>query len=109
MVPIYAIESWLALHFQATVAEPFQILRECYESFVLLSFIQLCYTYLGGPVQFTKKLLAEAKKEDGRKEAKHPPPMCCESSLVALCAAAVLPCRASARGPLTLPAPEPQA
>lgn len=47
MVPIYALESWLGLRF-ADIALYFDLLRECYEAFVIYSFYQLLVTYLGG-------------------------------------------------------------
>lgn len=47
MVPIYALESWLGLRF-AGIALYFDLLRECYEAFVIYSFFQLLVTYLGG-------------------------------------------------------------
>jgi len=46
MVPIYAITSWLSLRF---VHESIYLdmIRDCYESFVIYMFFALCYCYIG--------------------------------------------------------------
>lgn len=47
MVPIYSIESWLCLRFH-TLAIYIETLRDCYESYVLYSFLQFLIEVLGG-------------------------------------------------------------
>ena len=47
MVPIYSIESWLCLRFHR-FAIYIETLRDCYESFVLYSFLQFLIEVLGG-------------------------------------------------------------
>lgn len=54
-VPIYALESWLGLRF-AQVGMYIDLLRECYEAFVIYSFYQLLVTYLGGERELIAKL-----------------------------------------------------
>lgn len=46
MVPIYAIESWIALRFKEYHVH-LQIFREAYESFVIYSFINFLIAYMG--------------------------------------------------------------
>jgi len=46
MVPIYAITSWLSLIF-VTGAIYLDMIRDCYESFVIYMFFALCYCYIG--------------------------------------------------------------
>lgn len=50
IVPIYAFDSWLSLlllgghqHYVY-----FDSVRDCYEAFVIYSFLSLCFQYLGG-------------------------------------------------------------
>ncbi len=69
MVPIYGLESWLGLRF-VHEAMYFDVLRECYEAFVIYSFYQLLLTYLGGEY---KLILILANKP----QAKHMFPFCC--------------------------------
>jgi hypothetical protein len=69
MVPIYGLESWLGLRF-VHEAMYFDVLRECYEAFVIYSFYQLLTTYLGGEY---KLILTLASKP----QAKHLLPFCC--------------------------------
>ncbi|CAH8589372.1 unnamed protein product [Heterobilharzia americana] len=49
-VPIYAFESWLSLLFlkHEDYYVYFDSIRDCYEAFVVYSFLSLCYEYLGG-------------------------------------------------------------
>mmetsp|Transcript_20101 Transcript_20101/g.57014 ORF Transcript_20101/g.57014 Transcript_20101/m.57014 type:complete len:666 (+) Transcript_20101:454-2451(+) len=47
MVPIYSIESWLCLRFHR-YAIYIETLRDCYESYVLYSFLQFLIQVLGG-------------------------------------------------------------
>ncbi|KAK0396591.1 hypothetical protein QR680_001778 [Steinernema hermaphroditum] len=49
IVPVYAIDSWLSLlFFTNDVYVYFNSIRDCYEAFVIYSFLSLCYEYLGG-------------------------------------------------------------
>lgn len=49
IVPIYAFDSWLSLlFFSNDVYLYFNSIRDCYEAFVIYSFLSLCYEYLGG-------------------------------------------------------------
>ncbi|KAE9556491.1 hypothetical protein FO519_000376 [Halicephalobus sp. NKZ332] len=49
IVPIYAFDSWLSLlFFTDNVYVYFNSIRDCYEAFVIYSFLSLCYEYLGG-------------------------------------------------------------
>lgn len=70
MIPVYGIEAWLAIYF-ANHAVVFKVLREGYEAFVILSFMQLMLTYLGGPMALARDLAAKGKV------TKHLPPLCC--------------------------------
>jgi hypothetical protein len=47
MVPIYSIESWLCLRYK-DYAIYIETLRDCYESYVLYSFLQFLIQVLGG-------------------------------------------------------------
>ena len=48
MVPIYAICSWLSLlHRPASLY--LDTFRDCYESWVVYNFLNLCLAYVGGP------------------------------------------------------------
>lgn len=46
MVPVYACTSWLSLRF-VRHSLLFDILRDCYESYVIYVFFALCYCYIG--------------------------------------------------------------
>jgi len=47
MIPIYSIDSWLALRFKRFTLL-FDCLRGCYEAFVIFSFFRFLMVYLGG-------------------------------------------------------------
>eukprot|EP00045_Choanoeca_perplexa_P006893 m.60115 g.60115 ORF g.60115 m.60115 type:complete len:424 (-) comp13836_c0_seq5:535-1806(-) len=47
MVPVYAFASWLSLKFFDSSVY-FDAVRNCYEAFVIYSFLSLCFAYLGG-------------------------------------------------------------
>eukprot|EP00042_Codosiga_hollandica_P025531 m.114799 g.114799 ORF g.114799 m.114799 type:complete len:437 (+) comp51901_c0_seq4:178-1488(+) len=47
MVPIYAFASWMSLHFYHSSLY-FDVIRDCYEAFVIYTFLALCFEYLGG-------------------------------------------------------------
>lgn len=70
MVPIYAIEAWLGLHF-LKYGVIFGFLRDFYEAFVIASFTQFLLTYLGGPEQLAKAL------ENSGEPMSHLFPCCC--------------------------------
>jgi len=70
MIPVYGIEAWMAMFF-VEYAVLFQVLREGYEAFVIVSFMQLMLTYLGGPLSLARDLAAR------RQVTKHLPPLCC--------------------------------
>jgi hypothetical protein len=70
MIPVYGIEAWCAIHF-SYYAVLFKILREGYEAFIIISFMQLLLTYLGGPVTLAKDLAAK------KKVTRHMFPLCC--------------------------------
>jgi hypothetical protein len=46
MVPVYSTTSWLSLRF-VRYSIYFDILRDCYESYVIYMFFALCYCYIG--------------------------------------------------------------
>lgn len=50
IVPIYSFDSWLSLIFFSNnnYYVYFNTVRDCYEAFVIYSFLSLCYEYLGG-------------------------------------------------------------
>ncbi|KAM9209696.1 transmembrane protein 184A isoform 2-T7 [Dugong dugon] len=50
IVPIYAFDSWLSLLFLGghQYYVYFDSVRDCYEAFVIYSFLSLCFQYLGG-------------------------------------------------------------
>ncbi|CAF1510965.1 unnamed protein product, partial [Didymodactylos carnosus] len=50
IVPIYSFVSWLSLVMfnNESYYVYFHAIRDCYESFVIYSFLSLCYEYLGG-------------------------------------------------------------
>lgn len=55
MVPIYSVESWLALRFKS-VAMYIETLRECYEAYVIFSFLYFLIALLGDEQQIISKL-----------------------------------------------------
>ncbi|KAJ6232624.1 organic solute transporter-related [Anaeramoeba flamelloides] len=66
LVPIYSIQSWLSLTFPENSLF-FTLVRCCYESIVLHTFLSLLLVYLGGTVRFTKMM--------AKKTVTHPFPM----------------------------------
>lgn len=50
IVPIYAVHSWISLFYFNSEGYYvyFFTVRDCYEAFVIYSFLSLCYEYLGG-------------------------------------------------------------
>jgi hypothetical protein len=55
MIPIYSIESWLALRFRA-FALYIETLRECYEAYVIFNFLYFLIALLGDEQQIISKL-----------------------------------------------------
>lgn len=55
MVPIYSVESWLALRFK-DFALYIETLRECYEAYVIFSFLYFLIALLGDEQQIIAKL-----------------------------------------------------
>ena len=45
MVPIYAVDSWVSLKFVTSIAMYVDTLRDCYEAFVIYSFVELMVMY----------------------------------------------------------------
>eukprot|EP01027_Heterolobosea_sp_BB2_P005081 GEZU01007809.1.p1 GENE.GEZU01007809.1~~GEZU01007809.1.p1 ORF type:complete len:320 (+),score=49.63 GEZU01007809.1:145-960(+) len=69
MVPLYSIMSWLSLkYFHYSVY--FATLRDCYEGFVLWSFMQLIIAFLGG----SEELITKLEDKPARKLLT---PLCC--------------------------------
>lgn len=71
MVPLYAIEAWLGLRFKDATMY-FDVLRECYEAFVIFSFYQFLVIYLGGEDHLLITILAQKPQQ------KHVFPFCCK-------------------------------
>lgn len=68
MVPVYSIESWLALVLRASDFNKLAaLLRKGYESVVVLSFARLLLAWLGGPAVLAERLEPE--------RCKHLPPL----------------------------------
>jgi hypothetical protein len=70
MIPVYSIEAWLAIVF-TKFSVMFKVLREGYEAFVILSFMQLMLTYLGGPMALAREMSSKGRVTP------HLPPLCC--------------------------------
>lgn len=75
MIPIYSLQSWLALRFPDSKVY-LETCRECYEAYVLYSFYNLMLAFLGGKAQLAEKLKARGVAQ-GRERAKHVFPFCC--------------------------------
>lgn len=56
MVPIYAIISWLSYYFY-TEAVYYQLIRNCYEAFVIASFFALLLQYLGDTIEEQRRVV----------------------------------------------------
>jgi hypothetical protein len=84
MVPIYSVQSWLALRFHK---ERIYLVaaRECYEAYVLYAFFGLCIGYLGGKRSLAARLRLRASaaiagdSNSGKEYLPHLPPCswCC--------------------------------
>lgn len=61
MAPIYAFASWLSLRF-FNWSVYFDTVRNCYEAFVIYSFLSLCFAYLGGESAIVHALTGRAHK-----------------------------------------------
>uniref|UniRef100_A0A7S0MZZ2 Uncharacterized protein n=1 Tax=Cryptomonas curvata TaxID=233186 RepID=A0A7S0MZZ2_9CRYP len=75
MVPLYSVESWLALRFNEQKMY-LETLREMYESYVVYSLFKLMREFLGTKEVAVWKLSKVASKH-GKTVAKHPFPCCC--------------------------------
>mmetsp|Transcript_15592 Transcript_15592/g.20566 ORF Transcript_15592/g.20566 Transcript_15592/m.20566 type:complete len:455 (+) Transcript_15592:69-1433(+) len=73
MVPVYSVESWLSLRFK-DLALYFETLRDCYEAYVMYSFVYFLFYLLGDEAN-----LVEALKVKDPKLGVHPCPFnwCC--------------------------------
>ncbi|KAJ9473059.1 hypothetical protein DIPPA_33172 [Diplonema papillatum] len=72
IVPVYSITSCLALKFYKDAAIYLNLVRDCYEAFVLYTFFYLMLDYLGGTSAAVKSL-----RKAGHHTLEHPFPMCC--------------------------------
>jgi len=61
IAPIYAVDSFLSLLFRQA-AVYFNTIRDCYESFVIYSFLSLLVQYLGGVDSLVRKLSAKSEQ-----------------------------------------------
>lgn len=71
MVPVYAVDSWLSLVFK-DYAQYFDLARDCYEAYVLYTFLSLLVGFMGG--EATLLCVLEEKPR-----MKLPIPFCCFS------------------------------
>jgi len=55
MVPIYAVDSWVAL-WEPKLTEYIDPIRDCYEAYVLYCFIALLQAYLGEEEELLTRL-----------------------------------------------------
>jgi hypothetical protein len=69
MVPVYAITSYCGLLFRRQ-SPIFEVFRDCYEAFVIFSFMDLLLKFLDGPLVLAKSL-------KGHEVHGHLFPMCC--------------------------------
>ena len=74
MVPIYSIQSWLALVYTHE-AIYLEVARECYEAYAIYAFYHLMLGALGGKVRLSKMLKAEAART-GRARSLCLAPLC---------------------------------
>mmetsp|Transcript_30604 Transcript_30604/g.81725 ORF Transcript_30604/g.81725 Transcript_30604/m.81725 type:complete len:269 (+) Transcript_30604:107-913(+) len=74
MVPIYSVESWLAVRFNSQKMY-LETLREMYESFVVYSLFKLMREFLG-PKEVALWKLSKVASRHGKTVAKHPFPCC---------------------------------
>lgn len=75
MIPIYAVESWLALRFNEQKIY-LETMREAYEAYVVYSFFKLMREFLGDKPRAIARLKRIQEKK-GRKTAKMLFPCCC--------------------------------
>lgn len=60
MIPIYSIESWFSLRFRG-VALYIETIRECYEAYVIYSFLYFLIALLGDEIKLTTILRSKPK------------------------------------------------
>ncbi|KAI9193567.1 organic solute transporter subunit alpha/Transmembrane protein, partial [Polychytrium aggregatum] len=70
MVPMYAVCSWVSFRYYKE-AIYLNVMRDCYEGFVVYSFYNLCLQYLGSTPAKQRERLARKSRQ------RLPPPMCC--------------------------------
>jgi hypothetical protein len=75
MIPIYAVESWLALRFNEQKIY-LETMREAYEAYVVYSFFKLMREFLGDKPQALARL-RRIQERTGRSTAKMLFPCCC--------------------------------
>ena len=75
MVPIYAIQSWLALYFWPQKVY-LETSRECYEAYVIYAFVKMLMEALGDTEADQIKALEEIGREQEREHVHHLA-MCC--------------------------------
>ena len=75
MVPIYAIQSWLALYFWPQKVY-LETSRECYEAYVIYAFVKMLMEALGDTEADQIKVLEEIGREQEREHVHHLA-MCC--------------------------------
>ena len=49
IVPVFSLLSWIALVTNDENAVYIEVVRDCYESWVVYNFLNLCLAYVGGP------------------------------------------------------------
>lgn len=69
MVPVYAIDSWLSLVFK-DYAQYFDLARDCYEAYVLYTFLSLLVGFMGGEATLVCAL-------EEKPPCRVPIPFCC--------------------------------
>lgn len=64
IVPIYAFDSWISLlsFNKNNLYIYYNTIRDCYEAFVIYSFLSLCYEYLGGEGNIMSEIRGKAIK-----------------------------------------------
>ena len=65
MVPIYAVDSWVAL-WEPTLTEYIDPIRDCYEAYVLYCFIALLQAYLGDEEELLARLKVTCTFDPGK-------------------------------------------
>ncbi|XP_006765510.2 PREDICTED: transmembrane protein 184A [Myotis davidii] len=68
VVPVYSFDSWLSLLLLGSQQHYVYLdsLRDCYEAFVIYSFLSLCFQYLGGESAIMAEIRGKPIHTDGR-------------------------------------------